>query len=57
LLVALYVDDFIFMGDNEKMIKDLKKAMTREFEMTYLELMKYFLGLEVRQEKSGIFVS
>jgi Reverse transcriptase (RNA-dependent DNA polymerase) len=57
LLVALYVDDFIFMGDNEKMIKDLKKAMTREFEMTYLELMKYFLGLEARQEKSGIFVS
>lgn len=31
--------------------------MTREFEMTNLGLMKYFRGLEVRQGKSGIFVS
>jgi hypothetical protein len=28
LFVALYVDDLVFMGDNEKMIKDFKKAMT-----------------------------
>jgi Reverse transcriptase (RNA-dependent DNA polymerase) len=31
--------------------------MTKEFEMTDLGLMSYFLGLEVRQENSGIFVS
>ncbi|XP_061357068.1 secreted RxLR effector protein 161-like [Gastrolobium bilobum] len=31
--------------------------MTKEFEMTDLGLMRYFLGLEVRQDKSGIFVS
>ncbi|KAE8732520.1 Detected protein of unknown function [Hibiscus syriacus] len=46
LFVALYVDDLIFMGNNEEMIKDFKEAMTREFEMTDLGLMKYFLGLE-----------
>ena len=57
LFVALYVDDLIFMGNNEEMIKDFKEAMTREFEMTDLGLMKYFLGLEVKQGKSGIFVS
>ncbi|KAE8735514.1 hypothetical protein F3Y22_tig00000340pilonHSYRG00533 [Hibiscus syriacus] len=57
LFVALYVDDLIFMGNNEEMIKDFKEAMTREFEMTNLGLMKYFLGLEVRQENIGIFVS
>jgi Reverse transcriptase (RNA-dependent DNA polymerase) len=57
LFVALYVDDLIFMGNNEEMIKDFKEVMTQEFEMTDLGLMKYFLGLEVRQEKSGIFVS
>ena len=33
------------------------KEMKREFEMTDLGLMKYFLGLEVRQGPSGIFVS
>jgi Reverse transcriptase (RNA-dependent DNA polymerase) len=57
LFVALYVDDLIFMGNNEEMIKDFKEAMTREFEMTDLGLIKYFLGLEVRQGKSRIFVS
>jgi hypothetical protein len=57
LFVALYVDDLIFMGNDEKMIKELKEVMTREFEMTDLGLMRYFLGLEVRQGKSGIFVS
>ncbi|XP_061345127.1 uncharacterized mitochondrial protein AtMg00810-like [Gastrolobium bilobum] len=31
--------------------------MTKEFEMTDLGLMRYFLGLEVRQDESGIFVS
>ncbi|GKC02922.1 retrovirus-related pol polyprotein from transposon TNT 1-94 [Tanacetum coccineum] len=31
--------------------------MTQEFEMTDLGLMKYFLGLEVRQETSSIIIS
>ncbi|KAJ3692026.1 hypothetical protein LUZ60_012376 [Juncus effusus] len=57
LLVTLYVDDLIFMGNNGEMIEEFKSAMTREFEMTDLGLMKYFLGLEVRQGKTGIFVS
>ena len=48
IFVALYVDNLIFMGNNVEMIKDFKEAMTREFEMTDLGLMKYFLGLEVR---------
>lgn len=57
LFVALYVDDLIFMGNNGKMILDFKSKMTQEFEMTDLGLMKFFLGLEVRQERTGIFVS
>ncbi|KAJ3676254.1 hypothetical protein LUZ60_003666 [Juncus effusus] len=57
LFVALYVDDLIFMGNNDKMVKEFKEAMMREFEMTDLGLMKYFLGLEVTQGECGIFVS
>ncbi|XP_061349581.1 uncharacterized mitochondrial protein AtMg00810-like [Gastrolobium bilobum] len=57
LLVALYVDDLILLGNDEGMIQDFKKKMTKEFEMTDLDLMRYFLGLEVRQDKFGIFVS
>ncbi|GJW86882.1 retrovirus-related pol polyprotein from transposon TNT 1-94 [Tanacetum coccineum] len=57
LFVALYVDHIIFMGNDEKMVMEFKEAMTKEFEMTDLGLMKYFLGLEIRQCKSRIFVS
>jgi hypothetical protein len=57
LLVALYVDDLIFLGSNDQMIEEFKSTMTREFEMTDLGLMRFFLGLEVRQEETGIFIS
>ncbi|KAJ3691578.1 hypothetical protein LUZ61_020742 [Rhynchospora tenuis] len=57
MFVALYVDDMIFKGNNNKMIEKFKLEMSKEFEMTDLGLMSYFLGLEVKQDKSGIFVS
>ena len=55
--LLLVVEDLIFMGNNEEMIKDFKKEMTQEFEMTDLGLMRFFLGIEVKQDKSGIFIS
>ena len=38
------------------MVEEFKGSMTKEFEMTDLGLMKYFLGLEVQQEETGIFI-
>ena len=57
LLVCLYVDDLIFTGNNPRMFEDFKKAMAREFEMTDIGLMSYYLGIEVKQSKEGIFIS
>ncbi|KAJ4818102.1 reverse transcriptase [Rhynchospora pubera] len=48
LVVALYVDDLIFTENSGEMIEKFKKAMMREFEMTDLGLMSYFLGLEIK---------
>ena len=45
------------VGNNDEVIEDFKGTMTREFEMTDLGLMKFFLGLEVRQKETGLFVS
>ena len=53
LIVCLYVDDLIFTGD----LADFKTVMESEFEMTDLGLMKFFLGIEVQQSESGIFIS
>jgi Reverse transcriptase (RNA-dependent DNA polymerase) len=57
LIVALYVDDLIFMGNRSIMVEDFKEAMMKEFEMIDLGFIKYFLGLEVKQHEKGIFVS
>ena len=45
LMVCLYVDDMIYTSN--LMLKDFRIVMKKEFEMTNLGLMKYFLGLEV----------
>jgi len=46
VILLLYVDDLFLIGE-EKLIIDCKKKHTAEFEMKYLGLMHYFLGLEV----------
>lgn len=56
LIVSLYVDDLIYTGDNMVMIEEFKKSMMREFEMSDLGKMKYFLGIEVLQLSDGIFI-
>ena len=54
-IVFLYVDDLIFTSDFG--IKDLRTIMESKFEMTDLGLMKFFMGIEVHQSESGIFIS
>ena len=38
------------------MIKEFKEEMMKTFEMTDLGLLNYFLGIEVKQQKGGIFI-
>lgn len=57
LIVCLYVDDLIFTGNDSNMMHGFKVSMKREFEMTDLGEMKYFLGVEVRQSAKGIHIS
>ena len=46
VILLLYVDD-LFLTRNEKQILECKKNIATKFEMKYLRLMHYFLGLEV----------
>jgi len=53
----VYVDDIIF-GSNEKaMSRNFASIMQQEFEMSLLGKLTYFLGLQVQQNKDGIFLS
>ena len=55
--MCLYVDDLIYMDTSTKMVEDFKQKMMKEFEMSDLGLVKYFLGIQVKQSKGEIFIS
>ena len=56
ILVQIYVDDNIFGSSNEKLCKDFVKVMQGEFEMSMMGEISFFLGLQIKQSKEGIFV-
>ena len=56
-IVFLYVDDLIFIGNDNFQISELKEATKNEYEMKYLGLSKYILGIEVKKMHDGIFIS
>eukprot|EP00253_Pinus_taeda_P003001 PITA_03001 len=56
LIVALYVDDLIFTGSDDFLIADFKQIMKSELEMADLGLLRYFLGIEIKQTENDIFI-
>lgn len=57
LIVVLYVDDLIFTDSDDFLIVDFKQVMKSEFEITDLGLLRYFLGIEIKQTENDIFIS
>jgi hypothetical protein len=56
VILLLYVDDLFLTGE-EKLIAECKQRLAAEFEMKDLDLMHYFLGLEVWQSPQRIFLN
>eukprot|EP01018_Ginkgo_biloba_P034444 Gb_39748 [translate_table: standard] len=57
LIVSLYVDDLIYTGNNHHMLHDSKVDMCKEFKMSNLGQLHYFLGIEIWQSEKGFFMS
>ena len=58
LIVAqVYVDDIIFGLTKEKITHSFSKLMQAEFEMSMIGELTHFLGLQIHQQDSGIFLS
>ncbi|XP_020262923.1 uncharacterized protein LOC109838908, partial [Asparagus officinalis] len=55
--VQIYVDDIIFGATNESLCKEFSKVMQDHFEMSMMGELTFFLGLQVKQTKDGIFIS
>ncbi len=57
LLVQIYVDDIIFGSTNENLCKDFSEFMQKEFEMSMMGELNFFLGLQIKQTKNGVFIN
>jgi hypothetical protein len=53
----IYVDDTIFGSTNELFCEEFGKMMSKEFEMSMIGELSFFLGLQIKQLKDGIFIS
>lgn len=57
IILVLYIDDLILTGSDPNLINHVKSSLKKQFEMTDLGHLHYFLGLQVLQTKEGIFLS
>ena len=57
LIVQIYVDDIIFGSTNESLCQAFESCMKEEFEMSMMGELNYFLGLQIKQKKDGIFIN
>ena len=58
LFVAqVYVDDIVFGSMVDHLVQNFLEEMKREFEMSMVGELNYFLGLQVKQRKDEIFIS
>ena len=55
-VLQIYVDDIIFGSTNQDFCEEFGKMMANEFEMSMIGELSYFLGLQIKQVKDGIFV-
>jgi len=53
----IYVDDMVVTRNDPEERKNLQNYLSKEFKMTDLGPLKYFLGIEVSRSKKGIFLS
>jgi len=56
ILIALYVDNFVFTENNERMIKEFKKEMMKKYEISDLGLLNHFIGMEIYQREKGVII-
>ena len=58
LIVAqVYVDDIIFGLTKDELAHGFSKLMQAEFEISMIGELNHFLGLQIRQQETGIFIS
>ena len=55
VMLLLYVD-VLFLKGEDKLIEDARMRLATKFEMKYLRMIQYFLGIEVWKNADGILL-
>uniref|UniRef100_A0AAV1U9J1 Reverse transcriptase Ty1/copia-type domain-containing protein n=1 Tax=Peronospora matthiolae TaxID=2874970 RepID=A0AAV1U9J1_9STRA len=53
IFVALCIDDLIIASNSNKILREAKSALSERFEMTYMGMLKFFLGIEIERDDLG----
>ena len=56
-VAQVYVDDIVFGATIDARAIEFSEEMKKEFEMSMVGELTFFLGLQVKQRKEGIFIS
>jgi hypothetical protein len=56
LIVQVYMDDIVFGGSSHSLVARFAEDMSKEFEMSMMGELQFFLGLQIKQAKEGAFV-
>ena len=57
LIAQVYVDDIVFGSTSETLSASFATCMAKEFEMSMVGELSFFLGLQIKQSEHGIFLS
>ncbi|GJS50051.1 putative ribonuclease H-like domain-containing protein [Tanacetum coccineum] len=57
MLVQVYMDDIIFGSTKKSMCTEFEDCMHKRFQMSSMGELTFFLGLQVKQQPDGIFIS
>jgi len=57
IIIQVDVDDIIFGATNDSICKELSNLMSKEFEISEVGELTFFLGLQIKQLNDGTFVS
>ena len=57
IYLIVYVDDIVITGNDQDGIQRLKQHLFNHFQTKDLVKLKYFLGIEIAQSKSGVVMN
>ena len=56
MICQIYVDDIIFGSANASVCQEFSELMQAEFEMSLMQELKFFLGIQINRSKNGTHV-